>query len=493
MLRPPRHLLSRLVRMLGAAFFLSATSLATTKPPNIVFILADDLGWSDLGCQGSAYYETPHIDRLAETGMRLDAYYHCQNCQPTRAALMTGQHGARTGVYTVGGIDRFDWSGRPLRPVDNVAQLPIDLSILPQPLKEAGYATGLFGKWHLGESGDHHPARRGFDEAIVSSGSHFRFNTNPPVDYPEGSYLADFLTDLAEDFIGRHKDGPFFLYLPHFGVHSPYQAKDDLTAAFKAKEPSGGHRDPVYAAMIASVDGSVGRVVAKLETLGLADDTVVIFSSDNGGVGGYGREGLTGSRDVTDNAPLRHGKGSLYEGGIRVPFIVSWPGVTTPGAVCAEPAQHVDILPTIIEIAGARAPDQIQDGLSLVPVFRDPSARLGREAVFQHFPGYLGSGKDQWRTTPVGVVHSGGFKLMEFFEDGRLELYNLKEDIGETRNLAVSQPEKAAELHARMKAWREAVNAPMPATNEGSVPTKREGKGKAKAKGGKGGKGKAED
>ena len=449
--------------------------------PNIIFILADDLGYTDVACFGSKYYETPNIDRLATQGMKILSHHHCQNCTPTRAALMSGQYGARTGVYTVGGINRFDWSKRPLRPVENVTELPLGRVTIAQQLKKAGYATGMFGKWHIGENGDYHPARRGFDEVIVSMGRHFDFATSPKTDYPEGEYLADFLTDRAVDFIQRHKDHPFFLYLPHFGVHSPYQAKPALIERFKNKPAIGGHSDPTYAAMIASVDESVGRVMQTLDDLKLADHTVLIFTSDNGGVGGYVREGITrGARDVTDNAPLRSGKGSLYEGGTRVPFVVRWPGVTKPGTTCDVPSIHVDIFPTFLELADAPRPQQRLDGESLVPLFRDPEAKLKREAIFQHFPGYLGAGPNFWRTTPVSLIHSGDWKLMEFLEDGRLELYNLRDDIGETNNLAKELPDKTSELHAKLIQWRAEVRAPMPTKNEDTSKPKNKGKGKGK-------------
>ena len=245
---------------------LTACALAADKP-NIIFILADDLGYTDVACFGSKYYETPNIDRLATQGMKLLSHHHCQNCTPTRAALMSGQYGARTGVYTVGGTDRFDWSKRPLRPVENVTNLPLDRDIIAKQLKAAGYATGMFGKWHIGQQGDYLPGKRGFDEAIVSMGQHFDFETNPRTEYPKGQYLADFLTDKAVDFITRHKNEPFFLYLPHFGVHSPHHAKAEMVARFKPKPGVGGHNNPTYAAMIASVDESVGRVMQKLAEL----------------------------------------------------------------------------------------------------------------------------------------------------------------------------------------------------------------------------------
>jgi arylsulfatase A-like enzyme len=450
--------------------------------PNIVFILADDLGWMDLAVQGSKYYETPSIDRLASQGMRLACYHNCQNCAPTRAALMSGQYGPRTGVYTVGGIDRFNWQSRSLRPVDNIVNLPLDKITVAQSLKSAGYATGMFGKWHLGQDAEHHPGRRGFDEAIVSAGNHFDFATSPKTEYPKDQYLADFLTDKAVDFIQRHRDEPFFLYLPHFGVHSPYQAKQELIDRFAPKPPAGGHKDAVYAAMIASVDESVGRVMATLDDLQLAENTVLIFSSDNGGVGGYAREGI-GGNDVTDNAPLRSGKGSLYEGGTRVPFIVRWPGVTRPGSICDAPTIHVDMYPTFLEIARAAPPaDYPLDGASLVPLFRDAGASLNREAIYQHFPGYLGSGGNTWRTTPVTLIQIGPWKLMEFLEDKRLELYNLRDDIGESKNLSEQMPEKARELHAKLVAWRQAIEAPMPTPNEPKAAAQPKAGGQRKGK-----------
>lgn len=453
------------------------------RPPNIVFILADDLGYTDVACFGSKYYETPNIDRLASQGLKMLSHHHCQNCTPTRAALMSGQYGPRTGVYTVGGIDRFDWSQRPLRPVNNVTDLPLDRAIIAQQLKSAGYATGMFGKWHLGQNGEYHPGKRGFDEAIVSAGQHFNFNTSPKTEYPEGQYLADFLTDRAVDFIERHKDEPFFLYLPHYAVHGPHHAKEELIARFKKKPGVGGHNDATYAAMIASVDESVGRVMKTLDELKLADNTVLIFTSDNGGVGGYEREGIKKAGEITDNAPLRSGKGSLYEGGTREAFVVRWPGVTKPGTSCDVPTIHVDIYPTFLEIAGAARPSHVLDGESLTALWRDPNAKLKRDAIYQHFPGYLGSGKDQWRTTPVSLIQSGDWKLMEFLEDGKLELYNLRNDIGETKNLAQAEPGKTKELHGKLIAWREAIKAPMPKKNDGSAPiVKKKGEGKKKKK-----------
>jgi len=449
------------------ALFTSINGFATKKVarPNIVFILADDLGYTDAGCYGSKYYETPNIDRMAAQGMRFTDGHTCgPNCQPSRAALMSGQYGPRTGVYTVGNINRFDWQSRSLRPVDNVIELPLNKITVAQALKKAGYATGMFGKWHLGEDKPHHPAQRGFDDALVSMGVHFAFVTNPKVNYPPGTYLADFLTDKAVDFIRRHKNGPFFLYLPHFAVHKPLEAKNDLIKKFKAKPPVGGHRNPTYAGMIYSVDESVGRVLATLDELKLSENTLVIYSSDNGGVGGYVREGIKQGGDVTDNTPLRGGKGMLYEGGHRVPYIFRWPGKIPEGAVCEQPITGVDLYPTLLEVAGAKCPANYPlDGVSYLKVLTSGGkANLNRDAIYWHFPGYLGAGKNTWRTLPVGAIRSGDWKLMEFFEDGRLELYNLRDDLGEKNNLAAKFPEKTKEMREKLVAWRKEINAPMP-------------------------------
>lgn len=466
------------VLVVSAAGAAATPSAAETAPPedratrpNIVFILADDLGYTDLGVQGSQYYLTPHLDRLAAGGLRFRHGYSAgPNCQPTRAALISGQYGPRTGVYTVGSIERFPWRTRPLRPVDNVVALPQSIVTLPQALKAAGYATALFGKWHLGDDGDAHPARRGFDEAIVSAGRHFDFATRPPVPRDEGTYLADFLTDRAVDFVQRHRAQPFFLCLHHFAVHSPLQAKTNLIHRFRNRPTAGGHTNAVYAAMIASLDESVGRVMAALREASLTDRTLVIFTSDNGGVGGYAREGIP-DRGATDNAPLRGGKGMLYEGGIRVPWIFHWPGTVRAGQTSDVPITSVDLFPTLLELSGAPAPaGQVLDGISLAGLLRaGPGNAPVRPALFWHFPGYLGSGGGTWRTTPAGAIRSGDWKLVEFFEDGRLELYHLRDDPGEQRNLAHDQPDVANGLALRLAQWRQEVGAPMPTRRIPSV------------------------
>jgi len=486
--QPPENPMTRpLIRaatlLPALAALLGTGAFAESKKPNVIFILADDLGYTDVSAYGSKYYETPNIDRLAKEGVRFtNGYTAGPNCQPTRAALLSGQYGPRTGVYTVGNIDRFDWQSRPLRPVDNVAVLPAEKTTIAQSLKKAGYATGLFGKWHLGDNGDSHPSKRGFDEAIVSAGKHFNFKTNPPTEYPEGTYLADFLTDKAVDFIERHKDGPFFLYVPHYGVHSPIQAKPELTAKFKDKAPDGGHKDPEYAAMIASVDESVGRIAAKVDELGIAENTLIVFTSDNGGVGGYQREGIN-AKDTTDNTPLRGGKGTLHEGGIRVPYVFRWKGVIPAASESATPIISVDLHASLLELSGAPAPEnQPLDGVSYVPALKDPSSALKREALFWHFPGYLGAGADSWRTTPVSVIREGNWKLIENLENQSLELYDLEADLSEKNNLATAQPEKAAGLLAKLNDWRKSVGAKFPTKNEPSAVKKGGGKGGAKKK-----------
>ena len=447
----------------------SAQNAVKEDKPNIVFILADDLGWTDLGCFGSGYYETPNIDRLAAQGMKFtSAYTNGPNCAPTRACLISGRYSPRHGIYTVGSGARGQAKFRKMVPVENRTKLPLSEVTIAEALRSADYATGMFGKWHLGADENHHPSKRGFDEAIVTRGRHFapRFTTNPPVDVDDGTYLADFLTDRALGFLERHKDEPFFLYLPHFAVHTPIEAKADSIAKFRDKKSTGGHRDPVYAGMIDSVDQSVGRIMDKLDELKLADNTLVIFYSDNGGHGGYATIGGPTGRNITDNAPLRGGKGMFYEGGVRVPLIVRWPATIAAGSVCETPVIGIDFYPTFLGLAGATGDPKHQlDGVSLAPLFRSSGkGPLDRDAIYWHFPGYLQANvkAGTWRTTPAGSIRSGDHKLIEFFEDGRLEMYDLGADLGETHDLVATHPELATKLHGKLLAWRQRVGAPMP-------------------------------
>ena len=448
--------------ILACLFLASSASAQESRPPNIILILADDLGWTDVGCQGTKYYETPNIDKLAARGLRLTSFYHSPNCAPTRAALMTGQYAPRTGIYTVGSLERGDAKDRKMNVPVNETKLPLDRVTIAQAMKDAGYATALYGKWHLGEQGKYHPAKRGFDDAIVSMGKHFDFTTNPKVPVPPGAYLAEFLTEHAEKFIDQNKDRPFFVYLAHFGVHTPLEAKTELIEKYRKKKGVGDHNNPVYAAMIESVDQSVGRVLAKLDALKLTDNTIVIFASDNGGVGGYQAAGVN-ARSITGTFSLRGGKGMLYEGGLRVPFLIAWPGRIPPGRTSDTPCAHVDLLPSFVELTGKSVlPKQTLDGVSLVKLWKNPDTKLDREAIYCHFPGYLEGSKGAWRTTPCAMMRAGDFTLLEFFEDGRLELYNVKDDIGQKQDLAKRLPEKTRELHQKMVDWRRQIKAAMP-------------------------------
>ncbi|TKJ38215.1 MAG: aryl-sulfate sulfohydrolase [Planctomycetes bacterium B3_Pla] len=441
---------------------------ASRKRPNIIFVLIDDMGWRDLGCCGSTYYETPNIDRLASQGMMFTDAYSCgPNCAPTRASLMSGQYTPRHGIVTVGNSNRGPAHLRKLIPVENKTVLDAGITTVAEALKPAGYVSASMGKWHLGNDPEHGPVGQGFDLNVggYEAGhprSYFSPYKNPELkDGPKGEYLTDRLTDEALKFIEDNKDKPFFLYLPHYAVHTPIRAKKNMIAKYKAKQPSNGQGNPIYAAMIESTDQGVGRIMARLDELGLTDETIVIFSSDNGGVGGYKELGIKGG-EITSNAPLRGGKGMLYEGGIRVPLLVRWPGVVKPGSRCDTPAITVDFYPTLLEIAGAARPaKQVLDGRSIVPLLKGAGS-LKREAIFWHFPAYLQGSGGTWRTTPAGAVRQGEWKLLEFFENGRLELYNLERDIGEKNDLARILPEKTKELHNLLRNWRKSVNATVP-------------------------------
>lgn len=443
----------------------AVASLHAADRPNIVFILADDLGWTDLSCQGSAFYETPNIDRLAQQGLKFEEFYMSQNCAPTRACLMSGQYAPRTGLYTVNTFERGRAEDRKMHVPKNETKLTLGVETVADVLKSAGYATGMFGKWHLGSDERHHPSARGFDEAIRSNGRHFKIRTDPDANVPDNEYLADWITDRGVDFIQRHRSEKFFLYLPHFAVHSPYHAKQEYIEAWNKKKPVGGHRDPTYAAMIQSVDESVGRVMNTLDRLNIAGNTVLIFSSDNGGIGGYyASEAPANKRGITDNAPLRGGKGTLYEGGIRVAFIVRWPNAIEPKSSTSSPGIHVDILPTFAELSNARLPDQPLDGVSLVPIFRNPHLSHPRGPVYHHFPGYLESyvHKTGWRTGPVSVIRNGEWKLMRFYETDHVELYNITHDIAERNDLSQELPDEVERLQRNLTQWLTSLNAAMP-------------------------------
>jgi len=450
--------------------------------PSFVFIFIDDMGWKDLGYMGSKYYETPNIDKLAGQGVVFtSAYANAPNCAPSRACLMSGQYTPRHGVYTVGSSERGNAQLRKLIPIKNNTTLDPNVVTIAEALKSAGYVTASIGKWHLGRGAETGPEGQGFDVSIAGGRTggtrrHFSpYYLNNLTDGPEGEYLTDRLTDEAIKFMEANKNKPFFLYLSHYAVHTPIQAKKAITEKYQNKNPHDGHNNPTYAAMIESVDQCVGRILKRIDELGLRDNTVVFFFSDNGGVFG-----------ITSMEPLRGGKGMLYEGGIREPMIVRWPGRARAGSVCDVPVIGIDFYPTILQMAGAAKPTgQILDGESIIPLLEGRDT-LKRKAIFWHFPAYLQRNygwKETWRTTPAGAVRQGDWKLIEYFEDGKMELYNLKDDIGERNNLAQKMPEKTKQLHDLLKRWRSSVNAPVPTKlNPEYNPNKNNTKGKTQKK-----------
>ena len=435
---------------------------AAEDKPNFIFILIDDLGATDLGCTGSTFYETPNIDRLAARGMKFtQAYSACTVCSPTRASLLTGKYPAR--------LHLTDWIPGHERPKAKLKippwtqALPLDEHALPRALKAAGYVSGSFGKWHLGGE-DHSPEKVGFDLNVGgthqgSPPSYFSpYKLRTMADGEKGEYLTDRLTDEAVRFIRENRDRPFFVYLPHYAVHNPIQGKPDFVEKYKAKAKAGqGHRNAVYAAVIEGVDQGVGRIAKALDDLKLSEKTVVVFTSDNGGL-----------VQNTSNAPFRVGKGSAYEGGVRIPLIVSWPGTIAEGSTCDVPVVTPDWYPTMLDLAGAKpAPSQVVDGMSLAPLLRGKTAPP-REAIYWHYPHYHPGG-----ATPYGAIRQGDWRLVEFFEDDHVELFNLKSDVGEAKDLAAEMPGKARELQRKLAEWRASVGAQMPAPNPSYEPSKK--------------------
>ncbi len=456
-------------------FFAGDFSLAVERRLNVVLILADDLGWTDLTCYGSDFHETPVLDKLAAEGMRFTQNYSaCTVCSPTRAALLTGKYPARLHVT--------DWipGAMPDNPKllvpDWTKHLPHEETTLAEVFKAAGYTTASIGKWHLGEQ-DYYPERHGFDLNIAGTDKPqppsfiAPWNIATLSEGNEGEYLTDRIGEEAAKFIESSKDQPFFLYIPHFAVHTPIQGRPDLVEKYRSKQrPELRHKNPQYAAMMESLDAAVGTVLDKLDELQLTERTLVIFTSDNGG---------RITQGTTSNAPLRYGKASAYEGGVRVPLIVRWPGVTPAGHVCDIQVITMDLFPTLVEacqLTLADMPNTVTssagcDGVSLVPVLKDQGL-LNRSELFWHYPHHqhyqLGG------TMPYSAMRSGNFKLIEFFNDMHFELYDLSSDLGEQHDLAGSLAQKAAQMRSRLHAWRADVGAQMPTANPSHDPSRPE-------------------
>ena len=478
------------LRTLGiGATTLLAPGLAGGAPnrrPNILFILIDDMGWMDSQVYGSRYYDTPNITRLAQRSMRFtDAYAANPLCSPTRASILTGKYPARLKITTPAGHLKPLPPEQSLYPPHAQAHqqvitpmsrrfLPLEERTIAETFKDAGYRTGFIGKWHMGQPEKYWPQYQGFDVNIGGGGYpgppsyHSPYRIKPLPDGPKGEYITDRLTDEAVKFIDQSKADPFLLCLWHYAVHAPYQAKDDITQRFLDREdPRGKQDNPIMAAMLKSMDESIGRVLDGLETAGVADDTIIIFFSDNGG-NEYDRVGPEKLKP-TNNDPLRSGKGSIYEGGVRVPMMVCWPGVVQPGSSCEQVVSSVDFYPTMLEMAGlGPREDDILDGESIVPVLRQTGG-LKREAIFCHVP-HLVSAPTGVLGQPATWVRQGDWKLIRFYATGegfpnQYELYNLREDIGETNNLAPKMPQKVRQLDALIDGFVGNTGALLPRKN----------------------------
>ena len=427
--------------------------------PNVIYLNADDLGVMDVGFMGSKLYHTPNLDRLANESMVFtDGYAPAANCAPSRAACFSGQWAVRTGVYTVGTSERGDAKDRMLIPTPNRMHLKDEVITIAEEFKKAGYRTAQLGKWHLGED----PTTQGIDinvggDTRGAPPSYFSPYKNPNLkDGPKGEYLTDRLTDEAITILEKFKDDPFFIYFPFYSIHTPLQGRPDLKKKYKNNKQV--HAD--YAAMIECLDENVGRLMSALDELGLRDNTIVLFSSDNGGI-----------RKLSKQDPWRAGKGSYYEGGIRVPITVRWPGVVEAGSTCSVPVTGLDFYPTFLDAIGASpSPGKVLDGRSILPLLTGKSSFPKGRTLYWHFPIYLQNYADEedqsrdakFRTRPGTVLRKGKWKLHEYFEDGALLLFDLENDPGETKNLAQEKPKKLKVLKNDMYAWREQTQSPVP-------------------------------
>ncbi|QDT37489.1 sulfatase [Stratiformator vulcanicus] len=474
-----------MLRLIVAFAFLGLSHqlVMAAERPSVVLFLVDDLGWTDLGYAGSDLYQTPNIDRLAAEGVQFtNAYAACNVCSPTRAAVLTGKYPARLNLTDY--IEGHTWiTNRKLELPDWTKKLPIEEVTIADVLSEAGYQTAHIGKWHLsprsveGRIG-YLPTDQGFDVNVGGGhmglpGSYFypygRGGRQVPY-LPEGGKKGDYLTDLlageACKLIESWKDEPFFINYWFYTVHTPIQGKPDYIENISPTvKRESVHHNAGYAAMVRSLDDAVGRVLDTLEQNGLAEETLIIFTSDNGGLDKSGR-------GPTSNHPLRQGKGTVYEGGVRVPAIIKMPGITKAGGVCHEPIISVDYLPTVLELLALNEelPAEV-DGSSLVPLLRDPDVNLEREAIYWHYPHYHAVG-----ARPHGAVRSGKYKLIEFYEDDRLELYDLETDIHEDHNLAMERPAIAQRLYHLLDRWRGEVGAQMGAPNPEYDPSQATGR-----------------
>ncbi len=452
-----------LLKLLATIVFLTAItgSLPAAEKPNVLFIFMDDYGWRDCGFMGSDFYETPNIDALAKRGMVFtDAYSTAANCAPARACLLSGQYTPRHEIYNVGTTRRGKKQFGRLKHIPGTNTLRRDIRTWAHCVQDAGYRTATIGKWHLSDN----PLPYGFDFnfAGTHSGSPPRgyFPPHPKApgleDAPADEYLTDRLTDETIKFIDRSGDDPWFVYLTHFAVHTPLQAKQELVDRFKKKPKGDLHDSSVMAAMIQSVDEGVGLIVSHLTDTGQLENTIIVFTSDNGGHG-----------PATSMKPLKGYKGTYYEGGIREPFFVVWPGVVKPESSCSVPTINVDLFPTFCEMTGTALPSQPLDGVSLVPLLKGQP--IADRSLFWHFPAYLqttqrfdGQRDPIYRSRPCSVIRSGDWKLHENFEDGGFELYDLKSDPGESSNLAEAKPEIRKQLEQKLVSWRESIRAPVP-------------------------------
>ena len=432
--------------------------------PNLILINVDDLGWTDLSVMGSKYYQTPNIDKLSDSGMTFFNAYASANCAPSRATMLTGKYPTEHQIYTVGNSERGNKKTRKLIPVKNKTVLDLNFLLIPEMLKIKGYVNGHFGKWHLGSEG-FYPEDNGFD--INIGGSHmgspgkegyFSPYSNPSMDDgPEGEYLTDRIGDEVVRFIDNNKENTFFAYVPFFSVHTPIQSKKEYQEKYLKIKGDNNHNRSDYAGMIESVDENIGKILNKIESLNLLNETLVIFTSDNGGI-----------RAISNQFPLRAGKGSYYEGGIKVPLIFSWKGKIKPNSKSYERVSNIDLFPTIKNIVGYNNNYLKLEGLDLSPVFENK--KLNNRSLFFHFPIYLeaynvhmDNGTDPlFRTRPGSVIIKDDWKLHHYFENNSLELYNLKEDVSESNNVFKENEDKTNELYQELDSWRKKNNAPIP-------------------------------